>query len=492
MPQRLGEWLKRIWSPPVFPDEDTTASARMLYAIAGTVMLVGAPVFVVVLLFAGVDSRWWPFVLATVVVSIVLVIAVRRGWVGPASWLATGAAWALLTGAAWEAGGVAAPLIAAELIVVVLAGMLLGWRDGVAVGGLSVATILGLASLQASGLARPPAAPHSVWPAAIAISVGVVVLTFLQALIMDTLRGARDRAIREVGERRDAERRLSDVIDNAPFGAFGLTLATDGRLLVTSTNHAADAILRAHGASLVGRTAEHAFPPFADAGVIDALRRVVALGGVYEATSFVYEDAVFEGLLDLHAFRTGPSSLALFFTDVTEQRRAEERIRHLAYHDTLTGLPNRQMFVDQTQMALANAERRRDRVGVLFVDLDGFKPINDRFGHAVGDAVLVAVAERLRHSARLGDTVARFGGDEFTVLLPNIESVVQAEAVARKLLSIMEEPFDVAGHSLVLSASVGVSVSVDGERSADQLLQHADSAMYRMKDEGRAGYRLWH
>ena len=142
-------------------------------------------------------------------------------------------------------------------------------------------------------------------------------------------------------------------------------------------------------------------------------------------------------------------------------------------------------------VALANAERGGDLVGLLFVDMDGFKPVNDRYGHAFGDELLVAIGERLRTSARAGDTVARFGGDEFMVLLPQVAGVAQIETVARKLLAVLAEPFYIRDTEVAMGASVGLSITSEECRDAASLLQRADRAMYRMKSEGRGGFRIW-
>jgi diguanylate cyclase (GGDEF)-like protein len=142
-------------------------------------------------------------------------------------------------------------------------------------------------------------------------------------------------------------------------------------------------------------------------------------------------------------------------------------------------------------VALANAQRSGVNVGLLFVDLDGFKPVNDRFGHSFGDDLLIAIGERLRSSARAGDTVARFGGDEFMVLLPQVEGIGQVEAVARKLLALLAEPFDIHGEEVAMGASAGLSITFADDYDPASLIQRADHAMYRMKSEGRGGFRIW-
>ncbi len=177
--------------------------------------------------------------------------------------------------------------------------------------------------------------------------------------------------------------------------------------------------------------------------------------------------------------------------DITERIRAEERLRYLAHHDVLTGLPNRALFLDRLEQAMARARRHDRTVAVMFMDLDRFKVINDSLGHAVGDALLRELAGRLRAAVRDGDTVARLGGDEFAVLLEDMARPEDASRVARKLLEALGEPFTAEGREFYLTASIGVSLfPADGD-DAHALLKNADAAMYRAKERGRNSYGFY-
>jgi diguanylate cyclase (GGDEF)-like protein/PAS domain S-box-containing protein len=177
--------------------------------------------------------------------------------------------------------------------------------------------------------------------------------------------------------------------------------------------------------------------------------------------------------------------------DMRERKRAEAIIRHMAFYDTLTNLPNRVLFDEYLRHALALATQHHTALAVLFVDLDRFKLINDALGHHTGDLLLEAVPQRLLGCVRPGDTVARMGGDEFTVLLPNITSTDDAALVAQRLLDALTAPFTIGGHELFVSASIGISVFPADGGDAETLLKHADTAMYRAKEGGRSGYQFY-
>jgi diguanylate cyclase (GGDEF)-like protein len=173
-----------------------------------------------------------------------------------------------------------------------------------------------------------------------------------------------------------------------------------------------------------------------------------------------------------------------------ERNALAEKLRHQAFHDSLTGLPNRALFLEKVQEALDGDVRAGEGIAVLFIDLDEFKSINDRFGHAAGDELLTSIGNRLRGSLRSGDLPARLGGDEFGLLIYNVENEDVARVVAQRLFGSLNSPFSIAGNSVPVKASVGVSLNLQGDTAQD-LLRNADAAMYLAKNRGKDRYEIF-
>lgn len=179
------------------------------------------------------------------------------------------------------------------------------------------------------------------------------------------------------------------------------------------------------------------------------------------------------------------------FSDVTTQKRQSEEIEHRASHDALTGLPNRRLLADRISQSIARAVRQDGQVGIMMLDLDGFKQINDTLGHRLGDLLLIDTARRLVNCVRESDTVARVGGDEFMVVLPEIQGQNHLQTLAMKINDNISEPFLIEGKDLFVSASIGLALFPDDGTTAEVLLTNADTAMYRAKSEGKNTYRFF-
>lgn len=188
----------------------------------------------------------------------------------------------------------------------------------------------------------------------------------------------------------------------------------------------------------------------------------------------------------------GKAGYVFTYRDIGERKQVEAKLQHDAMHDVLTGLPNRALFTDRLKQAMNRRERRADHgCAVFFLDVDRFKQINDTLGHAAGDALLMAMADRLLNVVRPHDTAARMGGDEFAVLVENIMSVQDLDAVAGRILAELDRPFEVLGHRLQVVASVGIALAHDDHRTPEELIIDADVAMYRAKQEGGHRYAIF-
>ncbi|MDD5051525.1 MAG: EAL domain-containing protein [Sulfuricurvum sp.] len=187
----------------------------------------------------------------------------------------------------------------------------------------------------------------------------------------------------------------------------------------------------------------------------------------------------------------GKTAVVIFDTDITELTFAQDQLRHLATHDPLTGLPNRVLFHDRLQMGIKQTRRNEEKIALLFVDLDNFKQVNDSLGHSIGDLLLVKVAKRLQSLLRESDTIARMGGDEFNILLDNLENTDDTINVAQKLINAFKEPFMIHDHLLHITLSIGIAIYPDDGKTPESLLKNADIAMYKAKMEGRNTYQFY-
>ena len=267
-------------------------------------------------------------------------------------------------------------------------------------------------------------------------------------------------------------------------------LDADGRF--GFANEACARLLAWHsGAELVG----HSWRELVDAPQAEALAReglaVARSGRAWQGEAVLRRKDGVHVPLAVRLVPLAGARLALALDDLSGTRRLEAQLDALAHHDPLTGLPNRRLFEDRLEIALAQAHRYRHRVALIYIDLDRFKQLNETLGRSAGDELLKGVAERLSASVREGDTVARLAGDEFTLLLPGIHYAEDLAAISRKLIEAMRRPFAADGRELQLSASGGISLYPEDGEDAEALLKSADTAMYRAKERGRDNFQLF-
>jgi diguanylate cyclase (GGDEF)-like protein/PAS domain S-box-containing protein len=295
-----------------------------------------------------------------------------------------------------------------------------------------------------------------------------------------------------------ASSQLASIVETADDAI--LSVEPDGR--IATLNAGARSMYGLNADELVGRRLDVLFAETHGDELPRLLETVMAGEPVerHETVHRAADGSMFNVWLTFSPIRDSSSDVigvSVIARDISDRKRLEDELAHQALHDSLTGLPNRVLFHDRLRQSLHRA-RRMDRAGaatgrhaVLFVDLDDFKLINDTLGHRIGDELLVAVAGRLRDAVRAVDTAARLGGDEFTILLEDVSSEADAEHAADRVLDELRRPFDLEGHQVVVSASIGIAFGDAGADDPDDLLRYADTALYEAKGQGKGRHETY-
>ncbi|MGZ7078392.1 MAG: putative bifunctional diguanylate cyclase/phosphodiesterase [Thermoanaerobaculia bacterium] len=313
-----------------------------------------------------------------------------------------------------------------------------------------------------------------------------LLLVALYIIVRQVMSSRADAALRET------HRFASEIVHNAGEGI----VVYDRDLRYAVWNRFMEDMTGMNAEDVIGRKATDIFPHLVEQGVDELLRR--ALAGETVASPDIryfvpgtdrkgWVSAVYRPHYDA---RNNVVGVIALIRDITARKASEQQIEYQAYHDALTGLANRRLFQEHLTLALALAQRRNRLVAVLYLDLDHFKIINDSLGHTTGDTMLKQVATRLRSCVRDGDTVARVGGDEFTIVLQELARREDAAVVAQKVLRTVAAPIDVGGQRLYITTSIGITIFPDDGDDAESLLKSADNAMYRAKAEGRNTYQM--
>ncbi len=306
-------------------------------------------------------------------------------------------------------------------------------------------------------------------------------------LLRENIREAFDRY--ELG-RKGAQ--FTKIYENTVEGI----LITDGNSLIQAVNPAFTAITGYTAGEALGKTPAMLRSLKHDAEFYRNMWRCLIEEGKWtgEIWNQRKNGEIYPEWLNVTAIRDVQGHLQQYvglFTDITEHKQAEEKLRYQAYHDPLTGLPNRLMYTEHLDMALPQAERREQMCGVMMLDLDHFKNVNDTFGHECGDKLLILVAQRLRECIRKEDTLARLGGDEFTFLLSLVDDLKDVARVAEKILAAFTRPLTIDGRDLFITPSIGICLFPGDGEDAETLLKNADAAMYRAKAGGRNAYQFY-
>ncbi len=300
---------------------------------------------------------------------------------------------------------------------------------------------------------------------------------------------------RDISERKRAE--LDLHIAAIAFESQDGMIVTDAQRTILRVNHAFTQISGYAADEVIGKTPRMLQSGRHDADFYAAMWATIQLEGVWhgEIWNRRKNGEIYPEQITITAVKgsTGPvTHYVAVLRDITERKQLEKEVAQLAFFDTLTQLPNRRLFNDRLNQSLARAQREQSSLALMFIDLDKFKPINDTYGHEAGDFVLQAVARRIESGLRASDTAARVGGDEFLVLLPDLQSKDDALAVAEKIRLALEQPFVTSnGVTLLASASIGIAIYPDQARIQEDLLRLGDRAMYEAKNAGGNAVRLY-
>jgi diguanylate cyclase (GGDEF)-like protein len=236
--------------------------------------------------------------------------------------------------------------------------------------------------------------------------------------------------------------------------------------------------------TLYGKVLTEVRPYMIQSGLIHKYREVVRTGIPYTGEVFIDDEMIKGTWLNVQVVRLG-NGIAITSRDVTEHRRRSDHVNYLAHHDHLTGLANRTLLHERLRQAILRAQDHGQRVAVFLIDIDYFKQINDSLGHADGDILLATMGQRLLSSVRESDTVARMGGDEFVIVMPEFHTIRDVERCGEQIIRNASEPVEISGRKIIMTLSVGITIFPENGRTAEELLRNADAAMYTVKDSGR-------
>lgn len=470
-------------SPPVFRDERLSDVARLIYGI-GVVTLVTATIFPL-LLIVVLPALAIPLIVLIVGLWVLVgtsIALVRTGRPVAAARVMVAGTWIVTSGFALATGGVSSPAVAGMLITIVVAGILLGWRETAVVAVLVVGTGLGMAWAAAAGLgiatSQEPSLMYRVGLFG-GYSIGIAGLVLSSNLSM---RKAVETA-RQAGEGLSLAGKVYDTTTE------GIVVTTPDASIVDVN----ESFLRIYGytrADVIGQnprimqSGKHD-PAFFKAMWDELLTAGLWQGEVWDRRA---DGTLLAKWLSISTIKDDEGKTSHFvgvFSDITAAKRGEEELQWLATHDALTGLPNRALLNDRLATVLTRSRRQKSPAAVFFFDLDHFKDVNDTLGHPQGDRLLVEIAKRCLSVLRESDTIGRSGGDEFTVIVSDFSSVEDLGVLAQRLLSVISERVVLGDREAYVTASIGIIMYPEDGADPAELARHADVAMYRAKSLGR-------
>ncbi len=509
--------LKEIFTPSVLEDSARSRQAVTLRTTLVITLLVNLLSGLVIASTVGMPLTLWKVMAFTELLVSLCLLPLHYGRVKLATLQLALSIWLVISYVAvYLHGGLESPALPIYIIVIIIAGLLAGERYAYGFAGLSCISVLSLFFLQRVG-ALPTAsmlilAEHRLIFQVIALMLAALILSIaMQAIRISKEREqlTQNQLIQKNQELEEGRATLEDRIDSRTLEIttqkqyFEALVHNTPLAVVSLDNHHKIISINPAFENLFGYNSQQAIGRDLDDLITDKRNRDEAI---------IYTHKVLKGNtihkiarrqradgrpVDVEIYgvpvlvdQEQIGILALYH-DITERKRAEQKLRYLATHDPLTRIPNRSLFYDRLKHALESARRNNHQIGLLFLDLDRFKNVNDTFGHIKGDLVLEGVAAKLQAAIRRSDTVARFGGDEFGIILEKIRCTGDAAAVASKILEALSKPFVIEHQEVYIQASIGISISPEDGDDAENLLKNADAAMYRAKELGKNNYQFF-
>ena len=289
-----------------------------------------------------------------------------------------------------------------------------------------------------------------------------------------------------------SELRFRELFQNMTNGVAIYEATANGEdFILKDFNCAAENMEHIKKEAVIGKSVLKIFPGVKEFGLFDVFQRVWRSGKAEHFPIAHYHDERIEGWRENYVYKLPSGEIVAVYDDITERKKMEQQLGFMATHDVLTGLPNRMLFFDRLTLALAHAQRNHYKLAVMMLDLDRFKDVNDTLGHDIGDQLLKTMADRFIALLRKSDTVARIGGDEFMILLPELTETDYAVMVAWKILDDCRQPFTINDYEICLTASIGITIYPDEGEEIVTLLKNADVAMYLSKNSGGNRCRMF-
>jgi len=489
--------IRNILAPPEFEDKEKTRVAKILYIISLVILAILAIVSAVT---PFIFHRWnGPIISGITLIPVsIMMILIRKGHIRIASMFFAFSVLLLDTVLIVISGGLEGGIAVGYVIVVITAGLLLGGWAGVGIAGVIAFLGFGMVYAQRVNLLPMAIIELDLTAKWISLTANTLLASVILYLVMKSLNEALERASRNERAMEKAVnelQKLKDFHENIVQSVGETIFIEDENGILTFVNPRIEKLLGYKSQELIGK---HWSALVAEAYKIkvteETSKRSAGIESQYETILIHKEGLEVPVIVNARPLFDEERYVGVIstFTNITERKKAEDQLLFDALHDGLTGLPNRVLFDDRLNHVVARSKRRKDyNYAVLFMDLDRFKVVNDSLGHNMGDELLIAVGQRLSKCVRAVDTVARFGGDEFVILLDDVNGVSEVLLVVNRIQSELRQPFHINGHTVFTSVSIGIVMNSEDYHSPEDIIRDADTAMYRAKNFGKDRFELF-